>query len=234
MLWQKNLTVAGASGLPSRNRYVIDPSVQSNRQNQYDTNPLAQPLLTQPTPYNANAIPGMIPGVTSYAPTYPSSTTAPMTSFSGHNPSVFNHGPAPGSFLNPTAQSNWGYHGENNSNDVSKPQEIGTPALNFGLRNSAAGWNDPPVFSKSTRPQVSVMGYSCVSQVYLERAYTYLFSNFKCILLVWRKIHNVWGTFRFEIVETSPVRGQAPHEQKRLFAYTFIFVNKPILNNNFI
>lgn len=120
-----------ASGLPSRSKYVIDPSVQSNQygtRNNFAPNPLfsgSAPI--SPPVFQTNAL--QPNNMNNFQP------------FANNNMPPFNqqvNSPPPPSLLQPQSQT--------------PSAEMGVSAINALQTNVAHGWNDPPSFNASNRP----------------------------------------------------------------------------------
>lgn len=165
---------SGGSGLPSRSKYVLDPSVQSNPygvpRNQQFT-PSAAPAPFQPTPqpfqpanFQTNALSSNPLQPTTQQPLNP---TPLVPSFPQSPPTNFGGG---GAALQPTSQpisaqptfqSNalGAFPSPVEGLPPPPPLEVGQSAMNYLPANAAPGWNDPPVLSKSVRPQVRTNVY---------------------------------------------------------------------------
>lgn len=161
---------SGGSGISSRVKYVVDPSVQSNsyggmRTSFSNTLPteLSNPMAPPP------AVP-TVPLMSSQVPTYtPNMQNSPYNSNMPPMPPIQNQisappsFPSPGHFTNPI-QTQPPLQGSipgampNQTNMYSGNIEVGQPVINAFAPPpmSAPGWNDPPMLSKSNRAQVNI------------------------------------------------------------------------------
>ncbi|CAG9855974.1 unnamed protein product [Phyllotreta striolata] len=145
-----------ASGLQSRNKYVLDPSVSSSP---YDTRGQfpPQPINSFQQGPASNNFPPLPPGNSYY-----NSAPEPLPN------QTFNSG---ASLYNPAANQGFnpaplvpqtrGFEPTNNMPPPPLPAEIGQPALNPGW-NAPSGWNDPPPLStrSAKKPPTTEMSHS--------------------------------------------------------------------------
>lgn len=162
----------GGTGLPSRTKYVVDPSVQANpygtSRNQFAPTPIQQPpqpfqpvtqpfqppaQTFQPSNFQTNALsntlqPNPVLNPTPLLPSFP------------QNPPGFGT-PLPPVNTQPSFQNNavtgGGFPAPPTAGEILQPQEIGQSAMNYLPANAAPGWNDPPVLNRSVRPQVGTL-----------------------------------------------------------------------------
>lgn len=148
---------AATSGLPSRTKYVIDPSVQSNqygiRNNYAPPNPMLPSMpptnTINPSLFQTNAVTNT-PAPNNFN-TFQSSTMNNPLIPNATNPFLSNNNP-------PLTPNNGAFNQNTSTLPNNQPTEMGQSAMNVLPPNVTHGWNDPPAIQKSTRlPQVSVL-----------------------------------------------------------------------------
>lgn len=140
--------------MPSRTKYVVDPSVQSNQyssRNMYTSNTMVPP--TQPVPvlnpatFQTNALSNPSLSNSYSTPAFPNQfNQIPFNAAMAPNLPENILSPIPTQFNPPPIQSQPKFQ-----NDI----QTATSAMNTLPYNAAPGWNDPPAFHKRNRNQVS-------------------------------------------------------------------------------